>query len=76
LIFASGEKLHVAVVGGAKMKTTYESRVVLQNLATSSSRGVRNAGAQGTRCAIAFADMTGRCAASAMARLRPLAMQA
>jgi hypothetical protein len=37
---------------------------------------VRNAGAQRTGCEIAFADTAGRCAASAMAMPRPLAMQA
>ena len=37
---------------------------------------VGNAGAQRTGCEIAFADTTGRRAASAMAMPRPLAMQA
>ena len=44
--------------------------------ATRSKQCVGNAGAQCTRCDIAFAETTGRCAASAMAMPRPLAMQA
>jgi len=39
------------------------------------NKTVRNAGAQRTRCDIAFAETTGRCAASAIAMPRPLAKQ-
>jgi hypothetical protein len=71
-MFAFPKKRTLKVVGGMSAKcpiadiapTDYFKKVV------------GNAGAQRTGCEIAFADTTGRRAASAMAMPRPLAMQA